>query len=140
MSQENVELVHRAYDAMGRQDLDAYLALHDPNCVIAPRIVSVEGRRAYRGYDGLRAFWTDINASFAEWAPQIEKSHDFDDTAIVKFRFRGRGRDSAVMIDDPAWLAVRFRAGRISWWATYGSEAEALEAVGLSEEDTHAER
>jgi ketosteroid isomerase-like protein len=62
MSRDNVDLVHRAYDAMGRQDLDAFLALHDPECVIAPRIVSVEGRNAYRGYDGLRAFWTSTPA------------------------------------------------------------------------------
>jgi ketosteroid isomerase-like protein len=35
MSKENVEIVRRAYDAMGRQDLDSFLALHDPECVIA---------------------------------------------------------------------------------------------------------
>ena len=126
-----MEIVHRAYDAMGRQDLDAFLALHHPECVIAPRIVSVEGRNAYRGYDGLRAFWTDINASFAEWSPQIEELRDLNDTAIVKYRFRGRGRDSAVTIDEPAWLAIKFRAGRISWWAAYASESEAVEVVRL---------
>jgi len=133
MSQENVDLVHRLFDAACRQDLDAFLALHDPECVIAPLIASVEGRDAYRGYEGLRAFWTDINASFAEWSPEIEEVRDFDDTAIVKYRFRGRGRDSAVTIDEPNWIAFKLRAGRISWWAGYAAEVEALEAVGLSE-------
>jgi ketosteroid isomerase-like protein len=34
---ENVELVYRAYDALRRQDLDTYVALHDPECEIVPR-------------------------------------------------------------------------------------------------------
>jgi ketosteroid isomerase-like protein len=30
MSEENVELAHRAYDAFNRRDLDAFLAFNDP--------------------------------------------------------------------------------------------------------------
>ena len=52
---------------------------------------------------------------------------------IVKVRFRARGRDSGITIDELVWQAVKFRGGRINWWAIYPSEAEALEAIGLSE-------
>ena len=43
MSQENVELLYRAQEALNRRDLDAFLALHDPNVEIVPRILLVEG-------------------------------------------------------------------------------------------------
>ena len=36
MSQENVELHQRAFDAFNRRDLDAFLALADPNIELTP--------------------------------------------------------------------------------------------------------
>jgi hypothetical protein len=53
--------------------------------------------------------------------------------AIVKSRFRARGRDSGVTFDEPIWQAISFRDGRARWWDVYASEAEALKAVGLEE-------
>jgi hypothetical protein len=37
------------------------------------------------------------------------------------------------------WLAVKWRDNKTVWWRAFRSEAEALEAVGLSEQDTHAD-
>ena len=71
MSQENVDLVHRAYAAIHRRDLDAYVALHDSACQISPRIVSIEGGAPYRGHEGVRAFWTDVQTSFTDWLPEL---------------------------------------------------------------------
>jgi hypothetical protein len=50
MSQENVELTRRGYQAFNDRDLDALLAgLHD-EVEAFPRLAAVEGR--YRGHDG----------------------------------------------------------------------------------------
>ena len=43
MSQENVERLYRAYDAFNRRDLDASLALIDPEVELTPRIMELEG-------------------------------------------------------------------------------------------------
>ena len=43
MSQENVELVHRAYDAFNRRDLDAFLGFIDPEVDFTSRVVQVAG-------------------------------------------------------------------------------------------------
>src|SRR5437870_4109827 len=100
MPQENVDIVRSAYDALHRDDFDTYAALHDPECEVSPRTVSVEGRGAYRGHQGLRAFWSDIRASFVDWLPEPEELRDCGDSVIVKVRFRARGRDSGITIDE----------------------------------------
>ena len=52
MSQENVELVYRAYDAFNRRDWDHFLALAHEEVNVESRLVALEGE--YRGHDGLR--------------------------------------------------------------------------------------
>jgi hypothetical protein len=43
MSQENVELSHRANDAFNRRDLDAFLALMDPGVEFTPYERAIQG-------------------------------------------------------------------------------------------------
>jgi ketosteroid isomerase-like protein len=57
MSQENVELVYRLNDAFKRRDLDAYLALCDPDVEYYSRFGEVEGGGPYRGHEGVRSWW-----------------------------------------------------------------------------------
>jgi hypothetical protein len=61
------------------------------------------------------------------------------DRAVVCNRFRARGRQSGVEVEERFFQALRFRDGKVRWWAFYPSRTEALEAVGLSEQDTHAD-
>jgi ketosteroid isomerase-like protein len=133
MSQENVEAVHRGYDALRRGDLEAFLELHDAQCEIIPRVVAVEGGQPYHGHDGLRAYVRDMRAAFREWVVEIEEERDLGDAVIIKAHFHARGRDSGVTLELPLWQTIKLRDGRATWWAVYFNEAEALEAVGPSE-------
>lgn len=56
VSQENVELHQRAYDAFNRRDLDAFLALIDPDVKFSSLLMQVEGGNPYRGHDGVRSW------------------------------------------------------------------------------------
>jgi ketosteroid isomerase-like protein len=58
MSQENVELTYRTFDALNRRDLDAYLALTDEDVEFVPRTSAIEGESVYRGHDGVRRWWS----------------------------------------------------------------------------------
>jgi ketosteroid isomerase-like protein len=63
MSQENVEIVRRVYDAAARRDVATVLALYDPDVerdVSLHPLGGVTGKRVYRGHEGLR-IW------FREW-------------------------------------------------------------------------
>jgi ketosteroid isomerase-like protein len=132
MSLENMELVERAYDAYQRGDVDALVALHDPECEIHSIIGGVEGGVGYRGHEGVRRYWNDIVEAFEDWRPEAKEVQDHGDKLIVRIRVWGRGRDSGVSFDgDELWQALRTRNGLAFWWATYRTEAEALEALGL---------
>jgi ketosteroid isomerase-like protein len=133
MSQENVEIVRRAYDALNRGDADAFVELHDAEGDFFPRIRAIEGGGSYHGHAGLRAYWRDMRAAFIEWTGKIEEVRNVGETVIVKVNVRTRGRDSGAALDFPMWQPIKFRSGRMTWWAVYTSESEALEAASLSE-------
>jgi ketosteroid isomerase-like protein len=126
MSQENVERVHRAYDAFNRRDLDAFLALMDSEVELTTRIMELEGGPDYRGHDGVWEWWRDLLAVFPDF--NILEVRDRDDFMIVAVRVRGHG-----VFEEVVWQAVKMRDGKATWWRNFGSEAEALEAAGLSE-------
>ena len=66
MSQENVELALLTNDAWNRRDVDAVVALWDPNGVWNPALErDMEGRRTYRGHAGVRQYFEDL-AEFSE--------------------------------------------------------------------------
>jgi ketosteroid isomerase-like protein len=60
MSQENVEVVRRVYEASAKRDSEAVLALYDPDVVIDVThgaVGEVAGRTVHHGHDGLRTFF-----------------------------------------------------------------------------------
>jgi ketosteroid isomerase-like protein len=133
MSRENVEMVERGYDAYQRGDLEAFAALHHPECEFAPLNARVEGGGPYRGRDGVRRYWDDLLSVFEDWQPVAQEIRDHGDLMIVRLRVTGRARESGVMFDETFWQAVKVRDGLVTWWETCRSEAEALEAAGLRE-------
>ena len=120
------ERLERAVRAMAAEDLDAWLELHHPDAEIIPFIVAVEGH-PYRGYGEMREFWREMHESFEEWHPEVEEIEALGALYLIRLRFRGRGRDSGVTIDQPVWQLVRVRDDRAEWWRIFGTEAEARE-------------
>ena len=133
MSEENVERYHRVIDAFNRRDLDAVLALLDPDVDFAPRSVALEGGRSYKGHDGVRTWWESTFTAFSDYVAEIEEVRDVGDMTFSRLRFRGHGMESDVPIDEMQWHVVEWRHGSVARLRTLRSEAEALEAAGLSE-------
>ena len=61
MSQENVELIQRAFEAFNRRDLDAFLELMAPEVEFTPYERALEGLGPYRGHDGVRTWWEEVS-------------------------------------------------------------------------------
>jgi ketosteroid isomerase-like protein len=133
MSKENVERLYRAYDAFNRRDLDAYLALIDPEVELTPRIMELEGGSYYRGHDGVREWWRTLFAVFPDFSTEIVEVRDLGDSLIVAVRVRGHGVEGGAPIEEVWWQTIKVRDGKATWWRNFGSEAEALEAAGLEE-------
>jgi ketosteroid isomerase-like protein len=134
MSEENVELALLAVDAFNRRDVEAVIALSDPECVWYPAFVGImEG--PYRGHDGIRQYFEDL-AEFSEEGPgEYPEVHDLGDQVL------GLGRlwirfVSGVELDQESAFVSTWRNGKCveaRVWIGHAARAEALEAAGLRE-------
>jgi ketosteroid isomerase-like protein len=135
MSHENVELTRRAFDAIVRRDLDAFVAFHDPSCEIQPLLAAVAGN--YHGRAGVREWLDDLLGAFPDFSFRIDDVRELGDRTLTRVRVSGHGAhtmDSAdPMIDQVNWILGEMRDGRLIRWGSFRTEAEALEAVGLRE-------
>lgn len=132
MPEGNAELYHRIIDALNRRDLDAFLALSDPEVEIRPRSAALEGGDPYRGHGGVRSWWTNLLSVFPDFTCEIDDVRELGDATVARVRLRGHGLESAAPMEQPTWAAVIWRDGKASWWGTFESEPEALQAARLS--------
>ena len=65
MSQENVELTRRAFQAFGDRDLDTLLVLLDDDVEAFPILAGMEG--GYHGHDGVRRWWAALFGTFPDF-------------------------------------------------------------------------
>jgi ketosteroid isomerase-like protein len=131
MSQENVELLRRFHAAFNRRDLDALLALHDPDVEVVSLRMNVEGGHPFRGHDGVRSWYGSLLDIYPDWVSEIEKVREHGDVTIARLRQYGHGRGSDAPIELTVWHVTHARNGKIVRWSAVRTEAEALEAAGL---------
>jgi ketosteroid isomerase-like protein len=131
MSQENVELVRRAFEAFNRRDLATMLALADEEIVVESRLAAMEG--GYHGHQGVRRWWEDALDVLPDYEVEVDEVRDFGDVTLARLRARGHGAGSAAPLEEVIWNVARWRAGQSTWWRNCMTEEEALEAAGLSE-------
>jgi ketosteroid isomerase-like protein len=136
MSHENAELVDRALAAWNSRDIEAMLALTDPEVeyVNSPTAVEPGTRSGHESLeDVLRTQWEIL--SEGRW--ELDRLYERGDEIVGLGRISRRMPGSDARIEDRVLVAVRFENGRITRMEVLGfGQAEvqaALEAVGLSE-------
>jgi ketosteroid isomerase-like protein len=132
MSRENVERAYRAYDALRRRDIEAFLTFIDTDVECVPLLMEPEGA-SYHGHDGIRRWLDEVFSVFPGFSAEIEHVRDLGDVMIVTARVQGQSVGSNVPFQQTVWQTVEVRHGRVYRWRNYWSEAEALKAVGLRE-------
>jgi ketosteroid isomerase-like protein len=131
MSPANIELHRRAHDAFNQRDLDAFLALADPDIEIAPQTVQLEGVASFQGHDGVRRWWTDLLAVFPDFHTEIDEVRERGDLTIVRARLRGHGVESDAFFERHIWQVVKWRDSKALWWGTFLNEGDAEDAASL---------
>jgi ketosteroid isomerase-like protein len=132
MSAENVELYKRGIDAFNERDLEAFLTLADPDVVAVSRVLAIEGG-SYRGHDGVRTWWKDLLDVFPDFTIELVSLREAGDFIIAALRNQAHGEGSDTPLEELVWQMAEWRDGKIIRWQMYRSEAEALEAAGLSD-------
>ena len=146
MSQENVELVKRGYAVLN----DAYrtgdlLALgqfteqtFDPNVVFKPSGLLPESAEVV-GHDGAMQFVAAQMEAFETMLLEPRKFTDVGTRLVVPVRLGGLARHTGIEVAFEAVHVWTFHDEKVLRLDMYMSEAEALEAVGLSEQDARAD-
>jgi ketosteroid isomerase-like protein len=132
MSQENVEIVRKAFEIVNAREV--------PEDLIEPDIQIQNVRTAvtdklYVGPEGIRDWQEDFLAVMDETARfRIDQvlAHE-GDVVVVRLQLVGHGRASGAPLDMRWWNVCWIRNGRIARSVSYSHRGEALEAAGLSE-------
>jgi ketosteroid isomerase-like protein len=114
MSEENVEVVRRMYEAFHGGDGEGALAFFDQDVVVEPhgRVDAGIGR----GQEALNRIITTWVGTFDEWREEIDDVRDLGDQVFVAATQRGRGKGSGVEIETHYASSMRYRATRSPVW------------------------
>ena len=131
MSQENVELVKSIYASWQAGDY-AKTDWAAPDIEFRPMPNAPDGEIG-RGIDHVRGVWRSFLAEWENVRATAEALTPVGDHVVARTRFSGQGKASGVSMDFMSAAAVfTIERGQVVRLALYGSEHEALEAVGPS--------
>lgn len=128
MSEENVDIVRRVFEAYVRGDIDEALTHNDPDIVWNP-FEEVPSH----GHDGVRAYLERWESEWEELETTPEEFIDAGDRVLVTVHFRGRGRGSGIEVDARLYEVYALRDGKIVRMDEFTVRSEALDAAGLAE-------
>jgi ketosteroid isomerase-like protein len=136
MSQENVEIVRRSISHLNERGEPDW-GLYDSDLVWTTR-ADGPAHNTYRGIDGLRRGTESLREVWADIHAEILELIDGGDTVVCVLRWRLRAQSGVELETVEGWV-TRIRDGRILRIEQHAGKREALEALGLSDQDAHAD-
>jgi ketosteroid isomerase-like protein len=140
MSQENVEIVRRAYERLAENDplgdwswfFEEFA--HD-ELELRPAGMYLDAAPSYRGREEWAQFWRDFSSGWEEWHfdPDAFEFFDAGEQVVVFARPVGIGKESGIEVTQDEAHVWTVRNSRMLLAVSYTDRTEALEAAGLSE-------
>ena len=136
MSQENVEIVQRAYEAWNRGDRETAFEFLNPDAEVSlPPNFPEAG--TYRGHAEIRQLMeVQLLPILKELRAEPERFLDAgDDQVVVFIRYAGRGSATGIEVRGAGMDAhvLTLRNGKVQKLQMYQGTEKALEAAGLKE-------
>jgi ketosteroid isomerase-like protein len=135
MSQENVEIMRRYYEAWFRRD-PSEMGTLDPGIELHPdpenEWVGIDD--LYRVPEGVLAYMRTVEDAIEDYRPEVEQLLDAGDKVVTLAVESGRGRGSGAEVRSLQTAHVwTMREGRASRLDLYNDRSRALRAAGLEE-------
>ena len=139
MSQENAENVRRSYAALNLAIVSGDIApflleFCDPGIEYEP----VEESLVVQGHEQLGEYFRRFYDVWEEFRWELEEVIDAGDSIVSAALLKGRARASGIEITQRLFLVADVLGSKIVRLREYLDRQEALEAVGLSDEDARA--
>jgi ketosteroid isomerase-like protein len=136
MSEGDIERVRRGYEALNRGELRPETFGAEFEIVEPPEQPGAETRH---GPKGVGDSMTALSEAFDDLQYHPERFIDYGDKVVALLRVRGRGKGSGIVVERKVahvWSLQDRKPVRVE---IYLDIAEAMTAVGLSEQDTHGD-
>jgi uncharacterized protein len=133
MSEENVEIIRRVYDAAAQRDAETVLALYDPEVELDVSRLGLADLNVYHGHDGLRSLFREWNEIWGKIEYDYEELIDAGEHVVSVVTRHARGRASGAGVERPfalVWTLREAKVVRVVWFLT---REEALETAELRE-------
>jgi ketosteroid isomerase-like protein len=128
MSQENVEVVREAVDALNARSRQRLLSVFHPKVEFR----SVAEQKVYRGYAGLEQYRHDVDSTLDGFRTEDDRFLDAETERVVHlYRVVARGLGSGAPVSQEMGAVHQLREGKILRVDTYLDQRGALEAAGL---------
>ena len=133
MSQERVDKLLHAYEALNRGDLDDAAVGLSPDFEFIPPAILPDAE-VHRGPEGLRRIWQTWSGAFENFRIEIEETIDAGDQVIVMAAVAGTGIGTGLEVSSPSFAWVwSFEGDEAVRMEAMPNRATALEAVGITE-------
>jgi ketosteroid isomerase-like protein len=132
MSQENVEVVRRAHEALNSGDMDALVGL----CDLAFRLDMSDrilNPAVYDGHDGIRRFHAEVREVWETYTWEPEELRTSGNQVVALLRSSGMGRGSGIELERQTAMLWTVQGKRLTSMTFFRDRANALEAAGLRE-------
>ena len=134
MSQENVERVRAGFAAHNRGDMDALVEFYDPEVVFETLLLGT-----HHGNEAIRVIYEENRKTLSGYDVVPVELIDAGDKVVAVAQTVGAGTVSEIAVDDRFAFVFTFKGERCVREQAFRNKQEALEAVGLSEQDAHAD-
>jgi ketosteroid isomerase-like protein len=132
VSQENVEIVRRAIEVFNRDGAEAVTGFFDPE-IEWHDFAEQPDASVHQGREGFLEAVEQFAAGFEDFRVLIEEIFDHGGQVIIYNRTVGRGRGSGATFEQRGACVWSLRNGSIVRVEWFGTQREALKAVGLED-------
>jgi ketosteroid isomerase-like protein len=130
MSQVDVEIVRRSFDAWNEGDIQAIRACYTEDVVLETPIT--EFGRTFEGDDPLGRWIAEMRETWAEMRWDVERVFEGDDVVVTFYRSISVGRHSGAEVVRELTAVSRLRDGLIASERVFLDRDEALKVAGVS--------
>ncbi len=131
MTNANLELARRAFEAWDERDAEWFVENCTPEFEFIPAVVSgVEGPGgAVRGVDAIRQFFADLDEPWESFVIGGVEYREVDEQVVCVGQLHAKGRGSGLELDQPVAMTLWFRGDKLVRARSFLDPTAATEAA-----------
>jgi ketosteroid isomerase-like protein len=122
----NVERTRFAWECFNRRDAEGLMSICVPDVEFTTFVGEMEGR-VYRGAEGVREWFANVDETFDEFAPEVVDVTDVGNGVVTEVQIRGSL--GGLPLEQRAFQLIEIRSGLATRWSWYRTREEALAAA-----------